>query len=143
MSVLYDGPYGRITHEVVALYGPGRRSYAVRELARIYVVPGTATRRRSAVRVCFGGASGMAVVVITLNRAIDTPRVLAFVVALAVLVFSAVAFGASWCLRVTPHELWAEYRGDLVCLFRTTDEQTFGQVKRALLRAREYYEDTP
>lgn len=31
-------------------------------------------------------------------------------------------------------ELWARYRGVLVCLFSTCDERSFGQVKRALLR---------
>jgi hypothetical protein len=35
------------------------------------------------------------------------------------------------------HELWGEYHGRTVLLFTSTDEREFGQVTRALLRARE------
>jgi hypothetical protein len=36
------------------------------------------------------------------------------------------------------YELWARFRGELVRLFRSRDEQQFGQVCRAVVRAREY-----
>lgn len=36
-----------------------------------------------------------------------------------------------------PYEIWAEYEGRAVCLFATFDKEQFGQVSRALLRARE------
>lgn len=39
-----------------------------------------------------------------------------------------------------PYEIWAEYEGRLVCLFVTFDKEQFGQVSRALLRARESLE---
>ena len=39
-----------------------------------------------------------------------------------------------------PYEIWAEYRGRPVCLFATFDKEQFGQVSRALLRARESLE---
>jgi hypothetical protein len=44
---------------------------------------------------------------------------------------------ASW-LQPRMYELWARFRGELVQLFRSRDEQEFGQVCRALVRAREY-----
>jgi len=39
-----------------------------------------------------------------------------------------------------PYEIWAEYQGRPVCLFATFDKEQFGQVSRALLRARESLE---
>jgi hypothetical protein len=41
-------------------------------------------------------------------------------------------------LRPTLYELWAFFRGHWVRLFRTSDAKEFGQVARALARAREY-----
>src|SRR5262249_31749467 len=43
----------------------------------------------------------------------------------------------TWRLRPRPFELWAEYRGEMVRLFSSTEEKTFGHVCRALIRARE------
>lgn len=36
-----------------------------------------------------------------------------------------------------PYEIWAQYESRAVCLFATFDKEQFGQVSRALLRARE------
>jgi hypothetical protein len=44
---------------------------------------------------------------------------------------------ATWRLRSRPFELWAEYQGEAVQLFTSTDEKIFGHVCRALIRARE------
>jgi Family of unknown function (DUF6232) len=43
----------------------------------------------------------------------------------------------TWRVRPRPFELWAEYRGEVVQLFRSPAEKTFGHVCRALIRARE------
>jgi hypothetical protein len=40
-------------------------------------------------------------------------------------------------VRPRPYELWARYRGEVVQLFCSTEEKTFGHVCRALIRARE------
>jgi uncharacterized protein DUF6232 len=55
-----------------------------------------------------------------------------------VLLASSVVGGA--CIRVTPrrHEIWAVHGRRDVCLFTTTDERVFGQVRRALMRAMEH-----
>jgi hypothetical protein len=40
-----------------------------------------------------------------------------------------------------PYEIWAEYQGEPVYLFGTFDREQFGQVSRALVRAREGFEE--
>lgn len=47
-----------------------------------------------------------------------------------------VEHGGLWQGRC--YELWADYRGQRVRLFRTHDAREFGQVCRALMRAREH-----
>jgi hypothetical protein len=47
------------------------------------------------------------------------------------------AAAVTYRLRPRPFELWAEYRGEMVQLFRSAEEKTFGHVCRALIRARE------
>jgi hypothetical protein len=41
-----------------------------------------------------------------------------------------------WVFR-RPYEIWAEFRGSQVLLFATEDAEQYGQVARALVRARE------
>jgi len=41
-----------------------------------------------------------------------------------------------------PYEIWGEYQGTPVYLFGTFDREQFGQVSRALVRAREGLEET-
>jgi hypothetical protein len=41
-------------------------------------------------------------------------------------------------LQPRRYELWARFRGELVRLFRSRNEQEFNRVCRALVRAREY-----
>lgn len=41
-------------------------------------------------------------------------------------------------LQQRTYELWARFRGQVVRLFRSPDAREFGQVCRALTRAREY-----
>lgn len=40
-------------------------------------------------------------------------------------------------LRPPAYELWGRYRGSMILLFSTDQERQFGQVRRALIRARE------
>lgn len=42
-------------------------------------------------------------------------------------------------LRPPAYELWGRYRGSMVLLFSTDQERQFGQIRRALIRAREVY----
>jgi hypothetical protein len=57
-----------------------------------------------------------------------------------VVMFALVPVGvAAVTARFRPrrYELWARYRGEVVRLFCSTEEKTFGHVCRALIRARE------
>jgi hypothetical protein len=54
--------------------------------------------------------------------------------ALVILVLATVAAVVAWRVQVRPYELWADFRGELVCLFESTDRLEFGQVRRALTR---------
>jgi hypothetical protein len=91
------------------------------------------------------------------------PAIAGLVLVLAVLALVVVAIGRRWTADVgaaigaavlgtaavtflpsalagvlrRPYEIWAEYEGRPVCLFATFDREQFGQVSRALLRARE------
>lgn len=60
--------------------------------------------------------------------------------AIAALNLLATAGAVLFCGRKWPatFQLWAEYRGRPTLLFTTGDEQEFGQVSRALLRALEH-----
>jgi hypothetical protein len=57
--------------------------------------------------------------------------------ALVVVIAPSIVGGACWRFRRPEYELRATYRGNSIKLLRTTDTQTFGQVKRALVRAME------
>ncbi|MBO0869783.1 MAG: hypothetical protein J2P15_14585 [Micromonosporaceae bacterium] len=46
-------------------------------------------------------------------------------------------------LHARPFELWAEYRGLTVLMYRSTERQRFGQVCRALLRSAEQVRRSP
>lgn len=78
-----------------------------------------------------------------LYRGIDTIITTAFFesagrrypVAELILVRKAEQAGWAWARRF---ELWAQIRGRWVPLFQSRDEREFGQVCRALTRAREY-----
>lgn len=73
-----------------------------------------------------------------------TPVALVFrspaVLALALLTGLAAAGGVLFCGRRWPasFQLWAEYQGRPTLLYTTWDEQEFGQISRALLRAIEH-----
>ncbi|MEH1128327.1 DUF6232 family protein [Micromonospora sp. CPCC 206061] len=62
------------------------------------------------------------------------------VIALALLIGLAAAGGVLFCGRRWPasFQLWAEYQHRPTLVFATWDEQEFGQVSRALLRAIEH-----
>jgi hypothetical protein len=92
-------------------------------------------------RVCSASASGIAVIAVVAGwwPAVGQPSVTAsYLVGLAVgIVFASVA----WRIRRRPLEVRAVYRGDVICLFRTSDSRVFGQVTRALLRVVEHMAD--
>lgn len=148
MIVFYRGPCAYITHEVFESHCPYYRLFVIRELKDVYVVhrprhPGPSDR--FPVRAGSAGVAGAAAVAAAVGWPILEASSLSLVAtaALAVtLVISATAIAA--CLRVRPgrlHQLWAIYQGQPTCLFETADARTFGQVRRALIRAIERIDD--
>lgn len=59
---------------------------------------------------------------------------------IAALVAAAALAGVMFCCRRWPasYQMWADYRSRPTLLFETGDEQEFGQVSRALIRAVEH-----
>ena len=139
MVVLYRGPTAHITDNRFESRSPRHQVFTVRKLHHVHVLisqPGPL----SPVGVGSTGLAGVAAIgVLVGGPTLDAPPVT--LVALAVLAVSAVVSGACVRVRERPHELWAFYDGQLVCLYRTGDAQTFGQVRRALVRAFEYHSD--
>lgn len=144
MAVLYRGPLARITHEVFEATSPPRHAYPIVELTYVHAVKPTtadATVGSTPVRVCSTALTGAAgIVAVAGPSVLDSPP--ATVVAIVVLVLAAVLAIHSWRLHRRPREIWAVHNGQLVCLIQTRDQRTFGQIRRALLRALEWIDDT-
>ena len=92
----------------------------------------TAARGRPPLLHLTGGA--LALVVIT-APVLDSPAVL--VSAVLTLVTAVTVSTVRRRPRTTAWELWATYRQQEICLYRTASEREFNQIKRALLRALE------
>jgi Family of unknown function (DUF6232) len=134
MTLYYRGPAARITDKALEVWRPTRYSYAIHELNEVSIVesrgpvPGT--------RVVFAscGLAAFAALVAVVGWPVfgDAPI---SVVALVAMIGAAAVAGCVRRPHAARYELWAIYRGQEICLFRTTDAQTFGQVRRALQRA--------
>jgi hypothetical protein len=131
---LYQAPGILVTVEVFRV---GSRRYPVRELSALRTARGT--QDPFAVRVlALGGGALVAVGAgITVSRQsadVGTASYLAMGAAAFVPVVMAM-LGSR--VRPRPYELWGDYRGVSTLLFRCPDERRYGQVTRALVRARE------
>ncbi|MDG4767377.1 DUF6232 family protein [Solwaraspora sp. WMMD406] len=76
-------------------------------------------------------------VVIGFTRGLDQVSALAY---LALLVAAFIPVGIAWLadrLRPRSFELWGRHRGGMMLLFSSDEERQYGQVSRALMRARE------
>lgn len=131
---LYHRPGIRVTSEAFIVAG---RRFPIAELTHLQTARGP--HHRLTVRA----VSVTTVVVIgigvalgytgDLHRLPATTYVLLGLAALVPVVLAAV--GHRW--RPPAYELWGRYRGATVLLFSTDQERQFGQVTRALIRARE------
>ncbi len=139
MLEFYRGPNAYITHEVFLARGPESRTFAIRELRRIHIVQAREQGGVNSSSLIKGGAIVLAAIglfaVLAAGR-MDTAA-LWTIIALLVIGVSATVTAGCWRAPATPYELRATYRGRIVCLLRTPDERTLGQVSRALLRALE------
>lgn len=152
MTVFYQGPCARITHEVFEARSPHHRQFLIREIRHLYLASRasseSAVSERAQLRAGSAGVAGVAAVAAAVGwpalTATSMPSVAAAGLAATLILIAASSLTFAACVRVPParvHEVWAVYRGRMTCLFNTTDERTFGQVRRALVRAIEQIED--
>ena len=117
-------------NEFVTLFATER--FALEDLRGIHIVRGDPDPRRRSISHTVAGALILAVAI---GPLLDSPA--GWAVAALALVGSAGFGGASIVARRPRWQLNAEHFGVPVCLYSTTDERTFGQVRRGLLRALE------
>ena len=122
-----------VTYDVLEVDG---QRYRVAALRRLRTARGT----RSPVTVAMVVLSAMVLaaigVTLSLGRHHGTPHRETYLVLLACVAVPAVV---ALCTRRMGRrlELWGEYRGETVLLYACPDEREFGQVTRAVQRARE------
>jgi hypothetical protein len=143
LTVYYLGRTARITDQVFESRWPIQRRFVVSELRCPHTFHDSAIRVVAAstqVRVCSGGAFGLsAFATVTGWPVFDVPGMTAAGFLAAVI--AGLAVRAARRSRRQPLEVRALYRGELVCLYITTNRYTLGQVRRALLRALEHQAD--
>lgn len=107
-------------------------SYRLDDLSNVHVFRG---RPDQFPRAGTHAAAGALVLALAVGPLLDSPTAYALGVLTTLLVVG--MSGVSLLKRRPRWEIRASYQGSNVCLLSTTDEQTFGQVRRGLLRARE------
>jgi hypothetical protein len=113
-------------------------SYPISELGLL----GTSRGRRDVLRAGkLAGLLALAAAVLLFVLAVrrgwtSQVWIAAAVTAVATVVVTAMPAVLGWIFR-RPYEIWAHYRGSPVLLFATEDSEQYGQVARALVRARE------
>ncbi len=130
MAVFYRGHTLLITNDVVEVWWPSYQRFSVPELHGVYVFRDVT----DPVVVRGIGASALMLVATGATWHFVPSPVVALI---GVLVVLAPLLAGSACLRTRrpPWELRAMYRGVDVQLYSSRDALTFGQVKRALVRA--------
>jgi hypothetical protein len=129
--VLYRSPDLFITDRLFVVRRSPRARYAVAELRNVHVVCEEIRHAGQALARYMGA---WAVVMVVVSMLLDSPAVLA----LALLTLGAsAAIGTLSIRRQRRWELRARHRNSEVCLFTSSDETAFGQVRRAVVRALE------
>jgi hypothetical protein len=132
MTLYYRGACVLITHEVFEVQCPYRQVFAIRDLRDVYELRSGPDPTAVASTVIALAAS---VVVAAMWPILRSPA--AWFAAIVLIAGLAIVSVALWAMNPSESELRATYRGLQVQLYRTRDAQTFGQVKRALIRALE------
>lgn len=132
-ACLYEQPGIRITPEWFIVAG---RRYPVSELSDLHTVRGAPDRLT--VRAVVASVVVLIAIGVALGfRGFDR---LSPAACLALAAAALVPVALAWVghrVRPRPYELWGRYRGLRTLLFSSDEERQYGQVTRALLRARE------
>jgi hypothetical protein len=134
VSVLYRQPGVCVTSRSLVV---ANRRFPIIELTDLRT--GRGRRDRTTVRAVVVIAIGLAGIGASLGFAGDIDRLgpKTYLALAAAVVVPLLTAAAGHRLRPRPFELWGQYRGRMVLLFRTDKEREYGQVTRALLRAQE------
>jgi hypothetical protein len=132
MTEYYRSDVALITHEVLEIWIPQYQRFAIRDLHDVRVVRAGPDPLVIISAVLTGT---LAVGVAVCSPFLHTPA--AWSAAIAVVAIPGVLGGACWRLYPPQWELVATYRTLRVRIFATRDSRTFGQIRRALLRAME------
>ncbi|MEJ3746973.1 DUF6232 family protein [Actinomycetes bacterium KLBMP 9797] len=130
----YRAPGILVTREWFVVAG---RRFPTRDLTDLRTVRGSRDPlSMRTVAVVVGVLTGIGVLLgMTVELSRLSARAYLLLTALAFVPFALVLVGHR--LRPRSYELWGDFRGLTVLLFSTDDERQYGQVTRALLRARE------
>jgi hypothetical protein len=132
MTVFYRSQELLISRDAfVPLFSPDQ--FALADLRRIQVSRGASDT--GARRLATNAAVGALALVATVGLLTDAPR--GWALAVVGIVGTAALALISHAVRRPRWQLQAEHNGATILLYSTTDERTFGQVKRALVRALE------
>jgi Family of unknown function (DUF6232) len=138
VAIRYLGQHARITDEVIESYCPHYQRFVISELEFIHIVrPAVAVTLAASqpVRVCSAGMTGLSAAMSVLGPVVHNVPVAAG--SGCALVVAAAAMVATVRARRRSTEIRAVHRGQLVCVFATTNRFTLGQVARAILRVLE------
>jgi hypothetical protein len=130
MHVHFRDNHVLVTDEVFATRWPDPQRFYVAELEDLHVVQGAVDPLvNSAIHIAATIAS-VALAAAALLRSVEF-----WLIAISIVAVAGAVAGSCWRLCSRPLELRATYRGYRVLLFSSPDERTFGQVRRALMRA--------
>jgi hypothetical protein len=132
MTVFYRSQELLISRDAfVPLFSPYR--FALADLSRVQVVRGASAHGTG--RTATHAAVGALAVVAAAGPLVDAPQ--GWAVAVVALIGAIVVAGTSHALKRQRWQLQADHNGATILLYSTTDARTFGQVKRAMVRALE------
>jgi hypothetical protein len=134
MTVLYRGPRGLVTHDVIATTETAWRPVPFATLSAVHIVRTDPEGRALAPRAL--GVSALVIAVATIPLVGVSSLVVAVLLAIAVVcdVLAARARRATW-------DLLAYRAGNPAILFSSTDQREFDQLSRAVQRALERRRD--
>jgi hypothetical protein len=135
MVIYYRGKQALITHEVFEVRCPEPQRFAIAELRDVHVLRNGVDPFAIRTMHLAGATAAAGIFVLPF-----LPTAAAWLTDLMIVVIpSLVVVLTVWRRNPPVYELRATYRGYVVRLFTSSDERTFGQVKRALLRSLEDY----
>ena len=131
--LFYQGPDAVVTAHVFQVWYPRYGEFRIADIGQVYVV----RNARDAITIRSTVLTGTVLLLTGVCAPILPPS--ALVVAVVALIASSALTAYRWLHYPPTFELWSDYQGLYVRLYRSHDRQVFGQVSRGLQRAVEAY----